>query len=660
MTVTNGIPSQLVAESGATGAESTGRISWHTCALAMSVIVFSLGWHWPQIAGSDRQDVGLLIEFSAAMLALFTMCVQWLGDLLADSPESHTDQLVLWALMGAIVTGEYATTVLVPVVLNIGHLLEQRSMRGTHAAIEGIRRLSARTAIVINASGEKEIHADTVRVGDLLLVRPDDVFAADGVVCVGQGAVNEASITGESIPRELRIGDIVHAGTINIDGVLRIEVTRIGPDTTLGRVRQLLQLAMQSKTPFVTLLERCTTYYVPTILFIAGIAYFVSRDLQRVIAVFVVSCPCAFLLAVPSAMIAALAAATRHGILIKNARFLESLAEIDTVVFDKTGTITTGQLSLEKVISATGNPQELFSAAAMCSARSKHPIAQAILRSVERHQTGLIPPTDTIRESSGQGVIVDVNSDRFYLGKPAWLESQGIRVLNTDFHSGPLVGVAKNLEYLGVLLFSDEMRMEAPQVLKTLHSNGINRVVLLTGDRQSAVEILRDKLDFDQVLTDALPEDKLSIVNAEVAAGHRVLVVGDGTNDALALAAGTVGIAFGSQISEVAIHSADIAVMVPDLNRIVQVVNLARRTRRVIWQNITLAAISVVTMLALGASGSLTALTGAILHNAGTVLVLINSARLLRFQTHLQATLPRERVSYNTPRNSDLEQGDGI
>lgn len=660
MTTMSGIPPQLVVESGAPGAERTSTVSWQTRALVLSVVIFGVGWNWPQLAGSDRQDVGRLIEFSAAALALFSMCVQWLGDLLADSPESHTDQLVLWALMGAIVTGEYATTVLVPVVLNIGHLLEQRGIRGTHAAIEGIRRLSARAAIVIDASGEKEIHADAVRVGDLLLVRPGDVFAADGVVCGGQGAVNEASITGEAIPRELSIGDIVHAGTINIDGVLHIRVTRVGSDTTLGRVQQVLHDAIQSKSPFVTLLERCATYYVPTILLVAGLVYFVYQDLQRVIAVFVVSCPCAFLLAVPSAMIAALAASTRHGVLIKNARFLESLSEIDTVVFDKTGTITTGQLSLEKVISATGNAQELLSAAAMCSAGSKHPIARAILRSVERHETGLIPPTDTIREDSGQGVIVDVNSDRFYLGKLAWLASQGILVESTDVHSGPLVGVAKNLEYLGVLLFSDEMRAEAPQVLQALRSNGINRVVLLTGDRQSAVELLRGKLSFDQVVTDALPEDKLATVNAEVAAGHRVLVVGDGINDALALAAGTVGIAFGSHISEVAIHSADIAVMVPDLNRIVQVVNLARRTRRVIWQNIMLAATSVVTMLALGASGSLTALTGAILHNAGTVLVLVNSARLLRFQTHLQATLPRERVSYNTSRNSDLEQGDGI
>jgi len=585
----------------------------------------------------ELSEIADLIVALAALIVAVPIFVSAVRGVLTMDPNSFGDQLVALATLAAMASGNFVTATLIPVIMNLGHFLEERSILGAQAAIEGLRHLHAREATLLTPDGEREVDPQTLRRGDVLLVRPGELIAADGEIVQGNSSVDQSSITGESVPADIGPGDVVFAGSLNLAGVLRVRVTRTGSQTTLGRVVELLQGAEQSKTPVLKLIEQYAGYYLPIILTIAGVVLFVTRDMSRAVAVLVVGCPGALILAGPTAMVAALAAASRQGILIKSTRFLESLCDADTVVLDKTGTVTLGRLEVSDVHSLGGHSrQDVLRAALCCAHASRHPASRAVVHAAQQENVQAGSQPGNVEEIAGQGILATDGDDRWLLGRREWLLDQGIPLPEAPPHTGSVVWLGrldgsgrKAGKAYGCFLLADRIRPEAQQALGDLRALGLTRTVLLTGDRRQVAEQIGRHLGVDRIVAEVLPEEKLDVVREERDAGHLVMVVGDGVNDALALARSDVGIALGAAASDVALRSADVALMADDLGRLPMAVRLARRTRTTIHYNVLLGAGTSIVFVWLASVGIVAPLLAAVLHNVGALLVITNSARLL-------------------------------
>jgi Zn2+/Cd2+-exporting ATPase len=593
---------------------------------AGSLLLAGLAHRW--LLGGAPEVTGLILAVGA-LVAVAPVLVSGLRGLMSGDPNATVDQLVGLALLAATTTGQFETAILIPLLMQIGHFLEERSVLGARAAIEGLKRLRAATAWRLSTDGEVAVPVEDLLPGDRLVVRPGEALPADGRVLRGLSAVDQSTLTGESVPEEVVPGSAVFAGTLNLSGVLEVEVTAVAEATAIGRIVELLQAAEQAKTPVVRAVERYAHHYLPAVLLVATAVLVLTGDLGRAIAVLVVSCPCALVLASPSAMTAALAVAARLGVLVKSTRFVEVLSDVDTLILDKTGTVTTGHLEVVEVrpIQATSE-DAVLAEAGRCAQGSRHPIARAVAVAAGVLKAGEITPTE---EVPGRGLLRRDNGSLVRLGSAGWLREAGLLVPPEPAHTGPLVWVARDDRVLGVLLLADRPRPESRAALAALRVLGVDRILLITGDHAEAAHAVAEKLGVDGVYARCLPETKLEIVEREKAEGRLIMVVGDGVNDALALRRADVGVAMGAMGSAVAVSSADVALMSNDLGRLPQTFRLARRTRRTISQNILIAAGSTVAMLALAALGAVGPIAAALVQNVGTVLVVLNSGRLLRF-----------------------------
>lgn len=599
----------------------------------------------------ELSEIADLIVALAALIVALPIFISALRGLLAMDSNSFGDQLVALATLAAMASGNFVTATLIPVIMSLGHFLEERSILGAQAAIDGLTQLHARQATVVTAEGEREADPQALRRGDVLLVRPGELIAADGEIIQGSSSVDQSSITGESVPADVGPSDVVFAGSLNLAGVLQVRVTRTGSQTTLGRVVELLRGAERSKTPVLKLIEQYAGYYLPVILTVAGVVLFVTRDMSRTVAVLVVGCPGALVLAGPTAMVAALAAASRMGILIKSTRFLESLCDADTVVLDKTGTVTLGRLEIAEVRSLDGRSvRDLLRSALICAHASRHPASRAIVNAAQAE--GIQPDgyPGSVEEIAGQGILAVDGHHRWLLGRREWLLEEGIRLPEGPEHLGAVVWLGRKNsldaaagEACGCFLLADRIRPEARQAISELRALGLTRTVLLTGDRRQVAEQIGRELAVDRIVSEVLPEEKLEVVRAEREAGHLVMVVGDGINDALALARSDVGIALGAAASDVALRSADVALMADDLGRLPIAVRLARRTRNTIHCNVALGAGTSLLFVWLASVGIVAPLLAAVLHNVGALLVILNSARLLTAVEHCDK--PRAQLS---------------
>lgn len=583
------------------------------------------------LLGPSQAPVGDLLRALAAFLIGIPIFASALRGLMVEDRDVLVDQLVALAVLAAMVSGEFTTAVVVPLIMDLSHFLEERSVLGVQAAAEGLEQLQAREALRLTEEGPESVSPEDLRVGDRIRILPGELVPADGRVLRGQSALDTSSVTGESVPSDVGVDDSVFAGCVNLVGALEVEVTGTGQATALGRVIELLGEAERSKTPIMKLLERYAGYYVPIILLLAAVALFVSREMGRAVTVLVVGCPGALLLAGPTATIAALSAGARRGILVKNSRFVEVLAEVDQVVFDKTGTLTTGNLAIEAVRPHGEEVGEgLLQEAALFARGSSHPASRAIVRAAGKLECR---EPDSLSEEPGKGVRGEWEGVPWLLGKGTWLEEEGIFLPDPPEHQGPTVWLARDGVLRGCLLLADAQRPEAAAVVEGLRALGVHRITMVTGDRQEVADAVAGPLGLDEVVAEALPEEKLVAIEEAKQRGGRVMVVGDGINDALALAAGDVGVAMGAMGSDIAIQSADVALMVNDLGRVGQAIRLSRATRWTIHQNILVGSGISIGMLALAAGGFLSPMAGALLHNVGELFVIVNSARLLRFET---------------------------
>ena len=607
------------------------RLTLELLLLMVGIALLFLGFSRKWIMPDEPIFVDEAFKALAAVLLAIPVFARSVWCLLGDVRGKNADQLVAVAVMAAMAAGEFSTAAFVLILLRFGHFCEERSVLGAQAAIKGLKRLHAHNATVLTEVGEVEIDPVKLRSGDTLIVRPGEMIAADGAVLAGESLVDESSVTGEAAAKEIIKGCRVYAGTLNLSGMLRLHVEQAGEETAIGKISALLQQATSSKAPVVVLLERYASVFVPMTLMLAAIVLFTTRDLSRAITVLIVSCPGAFVLAGPSAMVGALAAASRFGILIKNAKFLERMSDIDTIFFDKTGTLTGGELMVSAVVPLIGTADELFQQAILCAAGSKHPAARAVLAAATAKQ--ILPqmtPNKTF-ELFGKGMVAHAGEQCLRLGKRSWLEECGVKMPCSTVPTSSVVWFARDQIAVGYFLLGDQIRDNARQIMARLRSQGITRTILVTGDEWEPAHFVASRLDIDEVMARVLPEDKLNLVRREKSNGRSIMVVGDGVNDALALAAGDIGVAMGAMAADVALHSADIALLTGDLDRLPLTMELSRRTRTTINQNVLASAVTSVVMILLAASGVLSPLWGAILHNVGEIFVILNSGRLLRF-----------------------------
>ena len=567
-----------------------------------------------------------------------------------------TNELVALAVTASFASGHYQEAGVVAFFMLMGEIIETRTAEGARASIELLIKLTPTKARRLRSGAEEEVAVKDLAVGDVIRVRPGDNVAADGVIVAGQGSFNQANITGESLPVDKKTGDDVFAGTQNLTGVLEIKVSRAGQDTTLGRVRELILAAEKTRLPIMRIVDQYMVFYTPLVLVIGALVWAFTHDLSRVIAVFIVACPCAFVLATPTAMVAALSAAARLGILIKNVADIELAAKINAFVFDKTGTITTGQLAVSR-LSPQGEvtPAELLHIAASAEKYSNHPTAKALAQLAGEAGVPLVEPKD-FAETAGRGIKAVVDGASILVGRAQWLKDNDVsedfaKTVDVNETEGfSLIFIARNGKFIGWVGLQDQTRAEARESLAELKHNGVRRIAMVSGDRTPVAKRVGAEIGCEEVVGDCLPQNKVEFVREMKAKGYRVAVVGDGVNDAPALAAGDLGIAMGAAGSEVAIHSATIALMNNDLRRLPFLVKLSRQTRNVINQNFLLGILFVIGGLTLAAMKYINPIVAAVLHVAGSLIVVFNSFRLVRAGEELE---PHQ--APNAPESNDKD-----
>ncbi|MFL8989437.1 cation-translocating P-type ATPase [Pseudomonas sp. QLc11A] len=601
--------------------------------LALGLLALGLIWRWlaPEQTGVSQ----LLLGLASLLVAVPVMRSAWYS-LRYPSLHGITDQLIALAMLGAWATGDLLTAALLPIIMIFGHVLEERSVIGSQEAIHALGKLTRSHARKIQADGSIiEVDNGTLKAGDRVEVRAGDRVPADGRVLSGQASLDTASITGESVPMEAGVGMSVFGGAINLDGLLRIEVTRTGHESTLGKVIALMQNAERSKPPITRLLERYAGSYMVLVLLLAAVTWFITNNAQAMLAVLVAACPCALVLSAPATAIAGVAVAARHGILIRSSAFLEELADLTSLVVDKTGTLTFGTLRLQSIDSPLEDRSHVLTLAASLGSASSHPVSRALAGLVAQEDFLLL--TD-IHERQGLGVVAMTGQGEAALGRPELFAQLGISTTAVPDHDGPIAGLALNGEFLAWLLLADSVKPEAQFALGELRELGLGRQLLLTGDRHSVAQTLARDVGISDVEAQALPEDKLNRVLKEIDSGFRPMVVGDGINDSLALKAGVVGVAMGAGGADIALASADIVLIGSDLRRLGTCVRLSRQCRQTLQVNVIIGlgwTLAIVAFAAFGWLGAAGAMIAALLHNLSTLLVLGNAGRLLRFQEPL-------------------------
>jgi Cd2+/Zn2+-exporting ATPase len=512
--------------------------------------------------------------------------------------------LMSLAILGAIVIEEYVEAASLAFLFSLAELLEEFSVERARRSLRELIKLAPREARVRRNGKELLCPIEEIAVGEVCIVKPGERIALDGQVLSGSSFVNQAPITGESVPVEKKPGDEVFAGTINYDGYLEITVTKRAKDTTLARIIHLVEEAEAQKAPSERFVDRFARYYTPGVVLVAllvatvpaiffGAAF--SEWFSRALALLVIACPCALLISTPVSIISAITSAARHGVLIKGGVYLEELGQIQTIVFDKTGTLTTGQLTVTDIIPTDSiSPTEVLRIAAALERKSQHPIAQAIVRAYEERAAGEpLPDAQEFTSLTGQGVQAKLDGTLYRVGRLQLFNADGLALAS---QAKTVIGVGTPDRLLGLIALADSIRPQAHQTVQRLKDLGID-VVMVTGDNEATARAVAQHVGITHYHAGVFPDQKVHEIEHLRSEYGRVAMVGDGVNDAPALAAASVGIAMGAVGSDAALETAHVALMGDDLSKLPYLIELSRRTRRVIQQNIFF---SILTKLTLG------------------------------------------------------------
>jgi Cd2+/Zn2+-exporting ATPase len=551
------------------------------------------------------------------------------------------DVLVIIAVIAASSVGEFVAAGEVAFIMLLGAQLEEYTIRRARRSLGSLLSLVPPTAHVRRDGKEEEVAASDLAVGDIVVARAGERIPVDGVVQSGMASVNQAPVTGESMPVDRSEGDEVFVGTLAETGALIIEAKRVGEDTTLARIAQLVEQAQQREAPIQRTLDRAAGWLVPIMLTLSTLVFVFTHDSARAITVLIVACPCALILATPTAMMAAIARAARAGVLIKGGQYLEATARLHTIVFDKTGTLTYGEPEVTHVSRFDEHTEsEIVEIAAVAEKMSGHPVARAIMRKAISLGLSTDDPSQ-FQAHHGRGVVAERHGQKLVVGQTGLMDDQLVPMSDAlqahmDEHHGEghtTIVVAHDGMVCGTICVSDTVRAKADEAIRDLRNLGVEKVVMLTGDNQRVAMQIAGKLGLDEVKAEVLPEQKARHIESLKRPGRTgVAMVGDGINDAPALAVADVGIAMGISGTDVAHEAADIALMADDLSKIAFAVGLSRHTLWIIKQGLIFALVYNVTMVTLASSGHLHMIGGAIAHQFSSVIVVLNAMRLLRYK----------------------------
>jgi heavy metal translocating P-type ATPase len=609
--------------------------------VGIGVLLFA-GWAldaFPEKSGLLHR-IGLGMVIAATIGAAYPIFHRAIKALLIKRLDA--DVLVAIAVIAASSVGEFVAAGEVAFIMLLGAQLEEYTTHRARQSLGNLLSLVPATARVRRKDSEEEIPAADVQVGDIVVVRAGERIPVDGLVRQGTASVNQAPLTGESMPVEKYAGDEVFVGTLNESGALIIEATRVGKDTTLARIAQLVEAAQQHEAPIQRTLDRFAAWLVPVMLTLAALVFVFTRDISRAITVLIVACPCALILASPTAVMAAIARAARAGILIKGGQYLEATARLHTIVFDKTGTLTHGEPEVADVRRFCEHTDaELVEMAAVAEKMSTHPVARAIMRKAQSLGLKTADPT-SFEAHHGRGVVARRGNQELVVGQKRLMSERDVHLPETvhehvDEHHGEghtIVVVAHDGKVCGTICVADTVRATAEDAIGELRGLGIERIVMLTGDNRRVAMEIAGKLGIDEVRAEVLPEQKAEQIESLKGSGRAggVAMVGDGVNDAPALAVADVGVAMGVSGTDVAHEAADIALMADDLSKIAFAVGLSRQALRLIKQGLWFALIYNVVMVTGAATGCLGMIGGAIAHQFSSILVILNAMRLLWYR----------------------------
>ena len=550
-------------------------------------------------------------------------------DFTADIPVS-------FATAAALIIGQYSAAAVVAVLLLLGGMLEEFVSARAGNALDSLAKLLPDRVTVRRDGEDLVVPLEEVQSADLVLIRSGDRIPIDGVVARGIASVNQAAITGESLAVEKQQGDAVFAGTLNELGALEVRATKVGEETTLGQIRRMVEEAQRQKAPIERILNRYAKFYTPAALILGALVWWVSGDILRAITILIVFCPCVMVLATPTALVASIGNAALRGSLVKKGATIEALAKVTAVAFDKTGTLTFGQpklVTIQPLEEVTET--ELLRLAAIAEKLSEHPLGRAIVQAALAREVAVPDPEEFI-VLPGLGVQARINEGEVIIGRPRLLSEQGItvqeevavRARNLASVGRTVILVAHNRQVVGMLVLEDTLRPEAGQVIRRLKKLGI-RTVLVTGDNSVTAERIAGELGISEVHAEVLPAQKVEIVKQLQAQGMNVAFVGDGVNDGPALATANVGVAMGLGGTDVAIETAEIALLSDDLTKLPHLLSLSRQAMRAIKQNLIFSLSVLAIAVGLAIPGILLPVTGALLHELSSIPVIANSARLI-------------------------------
>lgn len=609
-------------------------------------------------AGGIKKDIALLAVSGVALLvSIFDLVplpfdAAWISVILCGIPiileaviglvtafDIKADVLVSIALIASLCIGEDFAAGEVVFIMQLGALLEDLTVAKARAGIEKLVRLTPQTARVIKNGKEETIPAERVRVGDILRVLPGETIPVDGVIRSGQTSINQAVMTGESMPVDKKEGDEVSSGTVNQFGAFDMEAVKVGEDSSIQRMIKLVQSANAGKAKIVSLADRWATWIVVIALSAALITGLITGEIIRAVTILVVFCPCALVLATPTAIMAAIGNATKHGFLVKEGDALERLAGVRIIAFDKTGTLTCGNPCVISVKSISENfsENEVYRLAVSAERLSEHPLGKAIVSSYQQRLTLPFLQAEDFQMIPGNGVSAMLDGRKILVGKEEFLKNEGITVarsedIRTYLQEGStIICIAAGKEHIGYVILSDTLRKESMETIEKIKQFGAEPV-LLTGDNENAAQHMARKLRIGEVYAGCLPEDKLQYIDGCRKNGKSVCMIGDGVNDAPALKMADVGIAMGGIGSDIAVDAADIALVDDKVGELPHLLSLSKRMMTTIKWNLTFSMILNFAAITLAITGILSPVVGALVHNAGSVLVIINSAFLLKWR----------------------------
>lgn len=549
------------------------------------------------------------------------------------------DVLVSIALLSSIFIGEYFAAGEIAFIMQLGALLEDLTVEKARSGIEQLVKATPNTARVFDGEEERIVQTEEVKIGDILRVLPGESIPVDGVILTGQTSINQASLTGESLPVDKSTGDEVFSGTVNLFGTFEMKAAKVNEDSAIQRMIQLVQSADAGKAKVVGLADRWATWIVVIALVSAVLTGFLSRDIYRAVTILVVFCPCALVLATPTAIMAAIGKATRHGILVREGDALERMSEVTDIAFDKTGTLTYGKLEVEAVHSFLERlpEEELYQLAASAEQLSEHPLGKAVVHCFQREKKGKMKQPEKFEMIPGRGISAMVDGKHVVAGNRELLKGYGIftevveeATISAYLRNGSTpIYLGVNGTFAGVLVLTDRLRENADLVIQEIKKNGVDSI-LLTGDQKTTAEFIGKKAGVTRICPQCLPEEKLSWIERFQEQQKKICMIGDGINDAPALKKAHVGIAMGDIGSDIAVEAADIVLVNDNIQELPFLIKLSHRMMKIIKFNIIFSLGLNTVAILLAITGVLNPIMGALIHNSGSILVVIHSALLLR------------------------------